>query len=313
VNSKVVWASGNHGTVLLTTDGGSSWKASRFSGAEDLDFRDVHGVDERVAYLLSIGAGEKSRIYKTTDGGKSWLLQLTVRDARGFLDAIAFRDADHGIAMGDPISGRFTISTTDDGGVNWKPGSTNETPPALANEGAFAASGTCLVVEGEKNAWFGTGGGQVSRVFRSTDRGRTWTAHATPIAAGNASSGIFSVAFRDPDHGVAVGGDYKQADRAGQVAAWTSDGGRTWKPPEGRGPRGLRSGVVYLPNGSRPTLVAVGPSGADTSVDDGHSWSPLSETGAHAVGTSDPDSGWAVGENGIIVRFQIPSASTPNR
>ena len=100
VNPRVVWASGNHGTVLLTTDGGSSWNLKPFAGAADLDFRDVHGVDERVAYLLSIGAGEKSRIYKTTNGGTSWNLQLTLRDARGFLDAIAFWDADHGIATG---------------------------------------------------------------------------------------------------------------------------------------------------------------------------------------------------------------------
>jgi len=72
-------------------------------------------------------------------------------------------------------------------------------PEALAGEGAFAASGTCLVVEGVQNAWFGTGGG---RVFRSADRGRTWTVHTTPIEAANASSGIFSLEFWDSDHGL---------------------------------------------------------------------------------------------------------------
>jgi photosystem II stability/assembly factor-like uncharacterized protein len=309
VNSQVVWASGNRGTVLLTTDGGSTWSLKPCEGASGLDFRDVRGVDGRVAYLLSIGAGEKSRIYKTTNGGTSWSLQLTLRDDRGFLDAIAFWDADHGIALGDPIDGRFTILTTDDGGATWKHQTREGMPPALAGEGAFAASGTCLVVEGERNAWFGTGGAQASRVFRSTDRGRTWTTHNTPIPAGNASSGIFSLAFRDPDHGVAVGGDYKQPDRAGQVVACSSDGGRTWKQPEGRGPRGFRSGVVYLPNRMRPTLAAVGPSGADASVDEGRSWFPLSDTGAHAVDASESDSGWAVGENGMIARFKIESVT----
>ena len=86
-------------------------------------------------------------------------------------------------------------------------------PAALPGEGAFAASGTCLVVQGDRNAWFGTGGG---RVFRSTDRGRTWTVHKTPIRAGNGSSGIFSLTFWDADHGVAVGGDYKEPDRTGE-------------------------------------------------------------------------------------------------
>ncbi len=310
VNSRVAWASGNRGTVLVTTDGGAVWKIKPVPGASALDFRDVHGVSERVAYLLSIGAGEKSRIYKTSDGGTSWNLQVKLQDARGFLDAIAFWDADHGIAMGDPIDGRFTILTTDDGGASWKPSSPEGMPPALDNEGAFAASGTCLVVEGDKNAWFGTGGASVTRVFRSTDRGRTWTVQNTPIPAGNASSGIFSLAFRDADHGVAVGGDYRQPDRAGQVIAITSDGGRSWTRPEGRGPRSFRSGVVYLANRSRPTLAAVGPSGADASVDGGRNWFPLSDSGAHSVDAADSASGWAVGEGGTIGRFQI-SLDTP--
>src|SRR5947199_10482647 len=67
VNAKVVWASGTGGTWLRTTDGGSKWNAARVAGADDLDFRDVHGVDDRTAYLLSIGAGDKSRIYKTVN------------------------------------------------------------------------------------------------------------------------------------------------------------------------------------------------------------------------------------------------------
>ena len=66
---------------------------------------------------------------------------------------------------------------------------------AMATKGAFAASGTCLVVHGDRNVWFGTGGAKVPRVFRSVDRGRSWTVHETPIRAGNAASGIFSLAF----------------------------------------------------------------------------------------------------------------------
>ncbi|MGA9497444.1 MAG: hypothetical protein WBV41_16410, partial [Terriglobales bacterium] len=34
VNSKVVWAAGAHGTFLLTTDGGKSWKSGIVKGAE---------------------------------------------------------------------------------------------------------------------------------------------------------------------------------------------------------------------------------------------------------------------------------------
>src|SRR6478752_8878972 len=68
VNPQVVWASGRAGTFTVTTDGGQTWRAGVVPGAEALQFRDVQGVSDTVAYLLSIGSGTDSRIYKTTDG-----------------------------------------------------------------------------------------------------------------------------------------------------------------------------------------------------------------------------------------------------
>lgn len=55
---------------------------------------------------------------------------------------------------------------------------------ALANESAFAASGTCLSVRGKNDVWFVTGGAEVTRVFHSPDRGQTWSHSATQIPAG---------------------------------------------------------------------------------------------------------------------------------
>jgi hypothetical protein len=66
VSSQVAWASGANGTVLRTTDGGRSWQLRPVPGAEKLDFRDVDAMSDRVAFALSIGPGESSRIYKTS-------------------------------------------------------------------------------------------------------------------------------------------------------------------------------------------------------------------------------------------------------
>ncbi len=291
--------------MLRTTDGGRRWQAVSIPGASALDLRDVHAVDDRTAHALSIGEGEKSRIYKTTDGGKTWTLPYTNRDPKGFLDAIAFWDAGHGLALGDPVEGRFRILTTEDGGKTWTPIAPEGMPPAWPGEGAFAASGTCLVVAGEGRAWFGTGGARASRVFRSADGGRTWTAHETPIRAGTPSAGIFSLAFHDADHGIAAGGDYKEPGRAGQVVALTSDGGRTWRRPAGREPGGYRSAVAIMPGTGGRKLVAVGPTGTDASPDGGESWRRLDTTGFHAVAFAGPTAGWAVGE-GVIARFEGP-------
>jgi photosystem II stability/assembly factor-like uncharacterized protein len=307
VNEKVVWASGTQGTYVRTTDGGITWKAGTVPGAGSLDFRDVHATDEQRVFLLSIGEGEKSRIYQTVDGGTTWSLRLTNPDPRVFLDAIAFWDAGHGLAMGDPVDSHFTILTTDDGGVTWKRAPPELMPVALKGEGAFAASGTCLAVQGDRNAWFATGGAAVSRVFRTTDRGRSWTVHDTPIAAGNPSAGVFSLTFRDSLYGVAVGGDFKAPEQAKHLFAITADGGMSWTKPEAPGPAGYRSAVCFVPGAHEPMVVAAGPTGSDLSLDGGNSWKPLGTIGFHAVGfVGLANAGWGVGDEGTIARFQGP-------
>ena len=70
VNSQIVWAAGAGGTYVVTTDGGSTWKSGVVPGAEALQFRDVHGVSDQVAYLMSIGNDTGDfRIYETEDAG----------------------------------------------------------------------------------------------------------------------------------------------------------------------------------------------------------------------------------------------------
>src|SRR5439155_1365698 len=140
-------------TFARTTDGGKTWSVGTVLGAEQLDFRDVEAFGETTAYLLSAGAGDASRIYKTIDGGKSWALQFQSADPAAFLDAIAFWDEQNGLALGDPINGLFQLFVTAHGGGTWKPVAAKSLPPALPGEGAFAASGTCLVTHGERDVW----------------------------------------------------------------------------------------------------------------------------------------------------------------
>ncbi len=301
VDSRVAWASGNKGTVRKTTDGGATWQAITVPGAESLDFRDVEAFDANTASLLSIGEGEKSKIFKTTDGGRNWKLQFTNQHPRAFFDAIAFWDVNNGIALSDPVDGRFLIIKTTDGGSTWK--EIENSPPALPGEAAFAASGTCITVQGRSNAWIGTGGG-AARVFRSTDGGTTWQAATTPIQSGQPSSGIFSIAFKDPMNGVIVGGDYTKETESRSNAATTNDGGRTWKPVDGKIPGGFRSGVSYLTGSPSPIIIAVGPNGADYSLDNGASWLSLESVGYHAVDFALSGAGWAVGAEGKIGKYK---------
>lgn len=303
VSGRVAWASGDKGTFARTTDGGRRWRAGVVPGAEDLDFRDVDAFDADTAYLLAIGAGEKSRIYKTTDGGRSWALQFQNSRPAAFFDAMAFWDRDHGLAVSDPVGGRFLVVTTSDGGRTWKESPRELMPPALAGEGAFAASGTCVAVEGRSNAWFGTGGPAGARVFRSTDAGRTWEVAATPLAGGQ-SAGVFSLVFLDARRGVAVGGDYTKEGESSRNAALTSDGGRTWEPVGERRPRGYRSSVALRRGARGPALVAVGPGGSDYSLDGGRNWTSLGAEAFHSASFARRGgAGWAVGEGGSVGRY----------
>src|ERR1017187_11022682 len=243
VSDTVAWASGSHGTYLRTIDGGATWTASTVPGAEPLDFRDVQGVDANTAYLLSIGKGASSRVYKTTDAGAHWTLSLQNHDAEGFFDEMAFWNPAHGILVGDQVDGQMVAMATEDGGPTWQ---RLKMPPALPGEGAFAASGTGITVLGGRDVWIGTGGKNAARVYHPADSGRTWSVAASPIRADSANAGIFSLAFSDAQHGIAVGGDYsKPTEETGNIAV-TSDGGKTWNVPSGTPPRGFRSAVGWL-------------------------------------------------------------------
>ncbi|TAK15587.1 MAG: hypothetical protein EPO35_07055 [Acidobacteria bacterium] len=276
-SDKVAFASGSGGTVLRTRDGGATWtKLTLPADAARLDFRDVDVIDARTVYILSIGAGNASRIYKSTDGGETWNIQFSNADPKGFYDAMSFWDANHGIVFGDSIGDKLQILLTSDGGLHWDKVPDSALPPALENEGAFAGSGTNIAVFGKSDAWIGTGAGPKCRIIHTADRGKTWSAVDTPIAA-SSSAGIFSVAFRDKSHGVTVGGDYRKEKDAVDNVAITSDGGRTWTLVKEKGLSGFRSVVKFVP-GTKSTVVAVGPQGADISEDDGRTWTPIEMT-----------------------------------
>ncbi len=302
VSSRVVWASGTGGTWLRTADGGVHWFSGTVPEAKSLDFRDIEAWDASNAVLLSSGEGTQSRVYGTSDGGEHWISLFTNPDPKGFFDALSFWDRQHGILLGDPVDGHFVVLTTGDGGRTWQ---RQSTPPALAGEGAFAASGTCLAVYGQADAWFGTGGGASARVFHSADQGKTWTVATTPLAARVPAAGIFSLAFRDRMHGYAAGGDYKLPKQTAGTLAITDDGGKTWNPPRGAGLSGYRSALAAVPGKSR-ILVAVGAEGSDFSMDGGKTWRAISASGLNAVAAVADGSIWAVGAHGVIARLKLP-------
>lgn len=296
VSEKIIWASGTGGTFLKTVDGGKSWTVGKVPDAEKLDFRDVEAFDANTAYLLSIGDGESSRIYKTSDGGATWKLQFKNTNPKAFFDALAFWDETHGIAMSDPVDGKYVLLETSDG-ENWKPADTDKMANAKDGEAAFAASGTCILTQGKNNVFLVSGGND-ARVFRSVNRGLSWFVADTPFTKGTAGSGIFSIAMYDAKRGVIVGGNYEKPNDITNNLAFTSDGGKTWNLAKGL--NGYRSGVVYI---DKKIILAVGASGSDLSTDGGKIWTNLDKENYNAVAARGKKAVWAVGANGLVSKF----------
>jgi photosystem II stability/assembly factor-like uncharacterized protein len=278
IDERVAWVGGSAGEVLRTTDGGRTWQDVSPPDTAGLLFRDVEAQDARRASVLSIGAGDASRIYNTIDGGHSWRLAFVNDDPSAFYDCMDFYDGGRrGLALSDPVDGRFRIGATDDFGRSWHVLPNDGMPDAFAGEFAFAASGTCLVTSG-RDAWFASGGG-AARVFRSHDGGVTWTVADAPIPASEAG-GVFSLAFRNPTEGMMVGGDFLAPENGVDASGFTRDGGRSWRG--GGDLSGYRSGVDWV-SGADATLIAVGPTGSDVSFDGARSWTAFNSAPCDAV------------------------------
>jgi photosystem II stability/assembly factor-like uncharacterized protein len=294
----VAWVGGSAGQVLRTTDGGRSWQDVSPPGSAGLLFRDVEAQDARRASVLAIGNGDASRIYTTADGGRSWTLAFVNDDPAAFYDCMAFFPGHrYGLALSDPVGGKFRIIATADGGRSWHVLPNTGMPLALEGEAGFAASGTCLVTSGH-DAWFAGGGttSGVARVFHSRDLGRHWTATTAPILAVKDTGGVFSLAFRNPRDGVMVGGDFNAPTNGLRASGWTRDGGRSWRA--GGNLSGYRSGVDWV-WGARDELIAVGPTGSDVSYDGARSWSAFDTTDFDAVDCV-PGTCWASGPQGAV-------------
>jgi photosystem II stability/assembly factor-like uncharacterized protein len=303
VDTPVIWASGSNGVILQSVDGGKKWKRISVPGGDTLDFRSIQAFDDQKAYVMSSGDGDKSRIYKTTDGGATWKLQYTDKRKGFFLDALVCTSQIECHAVGDPIDGKFVILRTQDG-ETWEQLPTDQMPVALPDEGAFAASGTCLAIYSYQDVYFVTGG-PAARLFHSSDAGYNWTVNNTPIVSGNPSSGIFSITAWDKAL-VVMGGDYKDVGNSRNVAAYSVDQGKTWILAEGQ-PGGFRSAVARL---NEKYLVAVGPNGEDVSDDGGAHWKHTDSLNLNALAVLPNKDAWAVGPHGTIARLTWPKAYT---
>ncbi|WP_420238683.1 hypothetical protein ACOBR2_03500 [Telmatobacter bradus] len=321
VDGTIAWASGTGGTVLKTTNGGHSWQHCAIPGTgpntdndgATLDFRGVQAWDAETAIVMASGPGDKSRLYNTSDGCKTWQLILKNPDKDGFWDAFQMdRRGRTGILLGDPVAHHFALWEIHRHGSTFLMQRSHHAPRAHKGESAFAASNSSLFGEDDfSNFWIASGGSSGVRIRerkRYEDDGfgfDTFKARTVPVGHAAESSGIFSLGFLEHTSAsrgssqkwtiLAVGGDYTKPSDSTRTAAYSLDSGQHWTAAS-IPPHGYRSTVQW--DAQNKLWITAGTNGSDVSRDDGRTWQKLDDGNWNALSLP-----FAVGANGRIARL----------
>ncbi|UCD14264.1 MAG: hypothetical protein JSW60_02290 [Thermoplasmatales archaeon] len=274
VDENVVWAAAYDGynptgpcqEFTKTTNGGDLWEADEiFEAPDDGLLAMIFGLDENTAWV-PIHSGDPQGIWKTSDGGSTWVHQDTA-DFNGpgaFPNIVHFWNENDGWCQGDPVDGYYEMYTTTDGGDTWTRVPEENIPEPLSGE--MGTVGYYDVVG--DTVWFGTQSG--GRVFKSTDKGLHWTVADTPLPSG----AYVDVRFKDENNGLAMDKNFQEA-----VLAETSDGGETWTLISQTG-MCYGADFDYVP-GTDNMYVSTGVGspyrGVSYSIDGGHSWTDWTE------------------------------------
>lgn len=282
VSSNVGWAAGAGPTVIRTSNGGVNWLSATGSGITGAVYN-IWGIDANNALCTSTPSA--TFIWKTSNGGTTWTQVYT--QAGGFINAIQMISPTEGYAVGDPVSGKWTVLKTSDGGNSW---ARMATEPIQA--GTEAGWNNSFQIEGT-NMWFGTGS---STVYHSSNLGLTWSGSPT-----KSTVNTYALHFNNSLQGFA-GGD---------ALEMTANSGESFSSVTSPGTTGNIDGLEGITDND--TYLGIWCIRSDASVylstDNGYGWS-IAHTQSGAV-WQDIDfktengspKGWVVGNGGKIGRM----------
>ncbi|MBK8910594.1 MAG: S8 family serine peptidase [Chlorobi bacterium] len=211
-------------TAARTTDGETWEPFARIPETENLTLRAIHAVDSNNAVVVGYGRpdGElESFLFRTTNGGKAWeKVQITAVGDEP--TRVWMFDDKEGVVCGKSRNGASSgVGRTTDGGATW-------TPVALPDrlerpeDGIMATVGnTIYLTRVGRDAGLQP---DLTRIYRSDDRGQTWRVVDTLPQQTEATS----IAFTTAEEGMIQLTDYG-SNQANPLQA-TVDGGKTWQP-----------------------------------------------------------------------------------
>lgn len=301
VDENIVWISAydgagtnqNYRDFSVTIDGGATWIPNVVPAPAGHAWSMIYGLDAQTAWavMYNATAGSGGGIWKTTDGGVNWTQQgagqIFATAGQSFPNVVHFWDANTGFAMGDPVGGVYELYTTTDGGTTWTAVPSANIPAPVAGEYGIVDH---YDVMGD-TIWFDTNKG---RVYRSIDKGLTWTVSSTGITV--PANQAMDLVFWNSNEGLVR---LFNGTTGAQTARRTTDGGLTWTAftPVGNM---LGNDIKYVP-GTTSRLVSTGANaafviGSSYSDDGGLNWTDI-EIGTQrtALGVHDINTMWAGG------------------
>ncbi len=235
VDENIIWAITAFNNTNLepvfeftrTIDGGATWQPGLLDIEPQFSHFDIFALDDQIAWITAADELDpiSGKVYRTIDGGNTWVKQSS--GFTGFNETpagIHFWNANEGMSFGATCATNNTdqiaIYTTIDGGDEWTKVSGSNMPAQLPGEGICLVSGNGIYDVIGDTIWFVS---SFNRVFKSIDRGLSWTVSDQLFPNEYAQS----LAFKDAFNGILVGSD---PNYDYNVAARTSDGGETWTP-----------------------------------------------------------------------------------
>jgi hypothetical protein len=264
VSPTIAWAVANVSNttpVFTRTSNGGLWTTfSQIPPGQEAVYC-IDATSDKNAWSGSGPSSGQAGVFKTTNGGSSWT-RTSVATITPFVDAIHMFDDQNGILIGDPLSGKWGIGITTNGGTTWSPLASPLTAGGASEAGwnnSFAANGD--------NLWFGTNN---ARIYRSVDRGRTWTGYPTP------DNHSFHISMATENDGMASFAPNSSAGTGRNSIAITHDGGVTWTAATLPFTGAFPGGITYKKSQAGDvTMYLSTQNGIYSTTDYGTSWTQM--------------------------------------
>ena len=293
---------GNFKTYFRTINAGSTWTQGDVPTAcFNCLCTDIFAQNQDTAWVMFADYSGGGELYKTEDGGTSWKRKAmnTFNNGASFPNIIHFFDGKNGVMMGDPLNGYFEIYTTADAGENWTRVPSDNIPSLLNAEIGFSNVKDAI----KDTIWFGT---SANRIFRSINRGKTWTAAVTPFKPQTSQGDLVDISFKNAKEGFAV------IVEGGQSIAKTTDGGTSWSLITTNMGFTPVYGLSYIP-GTESSFVLSGLYTA-YSKDDCKTWTYIDNVSSKYGRPAffNQNTGYVGGQNSRILRWKPTTVGTKN-